>query len=559
VERVPVSTRRPVLPQLSRARALTVATAGVLVAGLAVAPSVADEGDGSAVASSRSSASGGATGYRGRNQTSDGKPGIVVGPPVNLRGRAAQVKNDVSYEIAPGVVLREWDQVDGRQPVGQVRMNLVTVSLDAANISFEELSPTYVTSRRRTSQFARWNSALTAVNGDFFDIGNTDSPLGITINRENGVLGGSRDGWIPGVNSTLWFDDSGPHVSPLSVQYTIRQRRAWTVSGINHYRVPAGQIGVYTSDWHRTEGYQVTGGKKRAREVVLRKNRVISNRPKLSDGRKIRQKDRVLIGVGRAAKQLKTLKRGKKITLAQRIEGGKPTVAISGDRPLLYNGARTVINNTIAHPRTAVGIDADGRKLLILGGGDRRGRSQAAHPRRGRPLGGEPRLHHGRARRHDDRARRRERDQPRRWRVVDEVLAQRHRWHGHRQRALRRQRAPGGQRVRRGLPRRAAPGDPDRADAHGDADPDAAPHDSSADDSPADDAGTAVGGPTARSSARARRCTGPGRRRRTRCRAHLRPGAGPSHRRRPGGRNRRHRGAGRPRRCRPRCRRPCRP
>ncbi len=27
---------------------------------------------------------------------------------------------------------------------------------------------------------------------------------------------------------------------------------------------------------------------------------------------------------------------------------------------------RTVINNSIAHPRTAVGIDADGRKLLIL-------------------------------------------------------------------------------------------------------------------------------------------------------------------------------------------------
>jgi exopolysaccharide biosynthesis protein len=32
----------------------------------------------------------------------------------------------------------------------------------------------------------------------------------------------------------------------------------------------------------------------------------------------------------------------------------------------LVNGVRTVINNTIAHPRTSVGIDADGRKLLIL-------------------------------------------------------------------------------------------------------------------------------------------------------------------------------------------------
>ena len=365
-----VFPRRSLPSQLTRTRALTIATAGVLVAGLGVGPSVADdgadEGSGDSTSSRAGFTSGGQSGYRGRNQTSDGKPGTVVGPPVNLRGRAAQIKNDVSYEIAPGVTLREWDQVDGRQPVGQVRMNLVTVNLDAPNISFEELSPSYVTNRKKVSQFGGWNDALTAVNGDFFDIGETDSPLGVTINRASGILGGSRDGWIPGVNSTLWFDAAGPHVSPLSLQYTIRQRKAWTVSGINHFKVPSGQIGVYTSDWHRTEGYKVTAGKKRAREVVLRKNRVISNRPKLSHGRKIRSNERVLIGVGSAAAKLKTLKPRKKITLSKRIEGGNPTVAISGDRALLANGVRTVINNTIAHPRTAVGIDADGRKLLIL-------------------------------------------------------------------------------------------------------------------------------------------------------------------------------------------------
>ncbi|WP_210438754.1 phosphodiester glycosidase family protein [Nocardioides xinjiangensis] len=358
---MPSSTRR-----LLTATPLTVVTAGVLVAGLALnvgaGPSAADAGD----ARGRSLAYDAQSGYRGRNQTSDGKPGVVVGPPVSARGRAAQVRNDVSYQIAPGVVLREWDQVDGRQPVGQVRMNLVTVDLDAANITFEELSPTYVTSRKKVSQLGGWNDALAAVNGDFFDIGNTDAPLGVTVNRERGILGGSREGWIPGVNSTLWFDDSGPHVGPLSLQYTIRQRRAWTVSGINHPRIPAGQIGVFTSDWHRTEGYRVTSGKKRAREVVLRNNRVVSNRPKLSSGRKIHKKERVLVGTGSAAGKLATLKRGKKITLSKRIEGGRPTVAISGDRPLLVNGVRTVINNTIAHPRTAVGIDADGRQLFIL-------------------------------------------------------------------------------------------------------------------------------------------------------------------------------------------------
>ena len=70
--------------------------------------------------------------------------------------------------------------------------------------------------------------------------------------------------------------------------------------------------------------------------------------------------------MGPAASKLKQLKPGKKITLSTRIEGGQPTVAISGDRPLLVNGVRTVVNNSIAHPRTAVGIDADGRRLLIL-------------------------------------------------------------------------------------------------------------------------------------------------------------------------------------------------
>ncbi len=355
----------------TRPRALTLATAGVLVtglvAGLGTAPSVADEGGAGSRTSSREDlGAGAASGYRGRDQTSDGKPGIVVGPPVNARARTT-VLNDASYEIAPGITLREWDQVDGRQPIGQVRMNLLSINLDAPDITFAELSPKYVTKRNTVSQLGRWNDVIGAVNGDFFDISETGAPLGVAIHGERGILNAAREGWIPGVNSSLWFDTTGPHVSPLTVQYTIRQRQAWTVSGLNHPEVPSGQIGVFTHDWNRTSGNAVLpSGKKRAREVLLWKNRVVSNRPTLSQGRKIRANNRVLIGVGPAAAQLKQLRPGTKITLSKRIEGGRPTVAISGDRPLLVNGVRSVINNTIAHPRTAVGIDADGRRLLIL-------------------------------------------------------------------------------------------------------------------------------------------------------------------------------------------------
>ena len=41
-------------------------------------------------------------------------------------------------------------------------------------------------------------------------------------------------------------------------------------------------------------------------------------------------------------------------------------MAVSGDRPLLLNGVQTVINDRLMHPRTAIGIDVDGHKLLFL-------------------------------------------------------------------------------------------------------------------------------------------------------------------------------------------------
>ena len=108
---MPLLPRLPALPQPGRGRALTIATAGVLVVGLGASlgtsPSVASDRDGAAQRTGFDTTS--AKGYRGRNQTSDGKPGTVVGPPVSFRGRAAQVKNDVSYEIAPGVVVASCD------------------------------------------------------------------------------------------------------------------------------------------------------------------------------------------------------------------------------------------------------------------------------------------------------------------------------------------------------------------------------------------------------------------------------------------------------------------
>ena len=140
-----------------------------------------------------------------RRQTSDGVPGIVVGPPVasdvdgraGLRALQGTARNDVTYQIAPGITLREWDQVDGRQPVGQVRANLVTVDLDAPNISVEYLASKYVPARKPVSRLGSMAGAITAVNGDFFDISDTGAPLGVGVRRGEGLVQGPSEGGSP--------------------------------------------------------------------------------------------------------------------------------------------------------------------------------------------------------------------------------------------------------------------------------------------------------------------------------------------------------------------------
>lgn len=303
-------------------------------------------------------------------QTSDGVPGLPVGPPTTAlsglsAGPAARIRNDVSYTIAPGISVRTWVQVDGRRPIGRVRMNLVSVDLNAPDISFEYLAPKYVPRRFPVSTLGRWNNALVAVNGDFFDIGDTGAPLGIGVSRTRRLVNGGRSGWIP-ENMSLWFNAAGPRIGPLSVQWAVKQRPRWQVSGVNQPTVPAGSIGAYTPAWGNNPGRSVTEGHRRTRELIVRNGRVIANRPRLSEGRRIRKGELLFIGVGNAARQMRTLPIGRRLAVKRSFVGGRPKVAITGDRPLLVNGVRRVINNRLAHPRTAVGIDRDGRRLLLL-------------------------------------------------------------------------------------------------------------------------------------------------------------------------------------------------
>ena len=292
-------------------------------------------------------------------QTSDGVRGEIAKPWPAGRRTPARVTSDVTYDIAPGIQVREWDQVDARGPI---RANLITVDLNAADISLDHIGHKYAVRRQTVSKMGAAEGVIGAVNGDFFDISDTGVALGTAVDRERGVLQGTATGWIP-ENATFYLDGSGYHVGPMVTRTKLRQRPRWPVSGLNAATVADNTLGLYTSDWGWTKGYSVTDGDKDAREVVVVNGRIRSNSKVLSKGRKV--KGQVVVGRGSAAKLLKQLKVGRKLTFKYRSKPGA-TMAVSGDRSILLDGVRTVVNDRLMHPRTAVGIDTDTNRLLFL-------------------------------------------------------------------------------------------------------------------------------------------------------------------------------------------------
>ena len=357
-------------------RALTIATAGVLVAGLGVGlgvgPSVASDRDGAASARDGLPAPGQARQRLPRPQPDLGRQARrrrrPAGQPARSRRRGHQRRRRTRSRPASRCASGTRSTAASRS----ARSGSTCITRQPRRPQHQLRAPLDAQLRHqppaRSASSAGWSSALDRGQRRLL----RHRPHRGAARRDDrpraaGCSPGSRDGLDPGMNSSLSFDASGPHVSPLSVQYTHPPAAAPGSSTASTTRAcRSGRIGVFTHDVEPHQGLPRhrrqearPRGRARARTASSPTSRT------LSSGRKIRSKDRVLIGVGagrRPAQAAQDAPEGHARPSASRA--ARPTAAISGDRPLLVNGVRTVINNTDRPP--------------AYGGRHRRRRPQAA-------------------------------------------------------------------------------------------------------------------------------------------------------------------------------------
>ena len=330
----------------------------LLTGGLAAAAAGAPSDPTSPRPPARATALGTVEGTDGVPQTSDGVAGRIAAPLSTYARSSTRTSIRSMWTVAPGVRGVVWDETG---PRGPVRAYLLSIKYRKKGLRLDVATNGAVRNGGTVRGMMSRDRAIAGVNGDFYDIGDTDAPLGVAKDRDRGLLNGRLDGW----NSAFSISRSGrPDIGTLAVHTRLKQRPGLRIQRINSPSVAPGGIGAYTKAWGLTAGYRITDGQRRhVRAVMIRGGKVVANTTRLPSGSRIR--GQMLVGRGPGASQLASMRVGSRASVVSRVDSS-PAMAITGNQMLVNDGVIRVVDDQEMHPRTAIGIDRDTREILLL-------------------------------------------------------------------------------------------------------------------------------------------------------------------------------------------------
>jgi hypothetical protein len=285
-------------------------------------------------------------------------------PTVSLRSTGTPgyfTLDERTAPVAPGLDHTSFDRYDAR---GWVRVNVLTATLSTPGLRLDYASPGKVSTTAPLTTALRRDRAVAGVNADFFDIGDTGAPLGVGVDRQRGLLHGSRRG----VNHTFLVDrQNAAAIAQSYLQASVKPRNmsAFTVTNLNSPEVAPDGIGIYTPAWGSAARIGTVSTAAPRREVTVVGGVVRRNSKTLSSG-PIPKGTVLLVGRGKGAGRLLPLKRGKRVTVSYGLDRSTTRVAVGGNVRLLRDGSFVNLNDSELHPRTAIGIDRDENKIIIL-------------------------------------------------------------------------------------------------------------------------------------------------------------------------------------------------
>ncbi|MFC9503699.1 phosphodiester glycosidase family protein [Streptomyces sp. NPDC057002] len=295
--------------------------------------------------------------------------------------------------VAPGVT---YEHFDIQAAKGVTHAHVLKVDLGNPRVQVDLLYPGAVASRAQVSRMADAQGAVAGVNGDFFNITETQHPgveatgasvgPAITAGRtlKAAVPNGQRFGpeLPPGTTTEDVFGvgaDGRARLDRLALDGSVRTAGTrLPLGGLNQYALPVGSVGAFTSEWGSASRVRATCGTDTDRaapcstdtyEVTVRDGKVVSAADTPGRG-PIAAGTTVLVGREAGAQRLRKFSTGEAVEIEHSLvaaTSGVPYRLALGGYPVLSGGRPLPgLDDTTSAVRTAVGLADDGRRMLLL-------------------------------------------------------------------------------------------------------------------------------------------------------------------------------------------------
>ncbi|WP_345483596.1 phosphodiester glycosidase family protein, partial [Planotetraspora phitsanulokensis] len=275
---------------------------------------------------------------------------------------------NTTEKIGPGIDLQHVKALDQK---GWYDAQFLTVDLSNSAVGTDLLTSGPVASGGPLSAAANKAGAVAGVNGEFFDIGNSNAALGGEI--QNGQLVKTADiGGRPHVGVS---QDGIAQLVDLTVNANAKfagaDHKVLTINAANGGGVPADGLIAFTSAWGdytRNRGLSGVANDQIA-EVLVENGSVVSVTPNGPAGSGTIPGDGfVLVGRGAAATAIRALQPGDPVTLSYELadDVAKTMKFALGNGGTIISGGKVVggLDTSIA-PRTALGFKDGGHTLVL--------------------------------------------------------------------------------------------------------------------------------------------------------------------------------------------------
>ncbi|MEU9916386.1 phosphodiester glycosidase family protein [Streptomyces sp. NPDC051001] len=310
-----------------------------------------------------------------------------------LTGAAPAGAAQDTARIAPGVTYRQYDIQAAKGPT---RVHVLTVDLRDPHVRLDLLHPGAVAARAPVSQLADTQGAVAGVNGDFFNITETQHPgveatgasVGPAIAHGRTLKAAVPDGqrfgpaMPPGTSTRNVLGmgvDRRARLDSLSLTGSVRTPGTrLPLGGLNQYALPVNSVGAFTSAWGSASRVRATCGTDTDRaapcstdtyEVTVRRDRVVAAADTPGGGA-VAADTTVLVGREEGARQLRKLSVGEHVQVRHGLAASASRIPYRfaiGGYPVLDDGQPLPgLDGTTAAVRTAVGIADGGRRVLLL-------------------------------------------------------------------------------------------------------------------------------------------------------------------------------------------------